>query len=53
MGRKADRPSCSFCGRPGSEVRQLIAGDDGVFICERCVIAASELLHGQEGKPAG
>ena len=52
MGREADRRSCSFCGRVAREVRRLIAGEAGVFICDRCVIAASELLARQEGKPA-
>lgn len=52
MGREADTRSCSFCGRTARDVRRLIAGEEGVFICERCVIAASELLGRQEGKPA-
>lgn len=28
---------CSFCGKPKEEVRRLIAGPDGVFICDDCV----------------
>lgn len=28
---------CSFCGKPREEVRSLIAGPDGVFICDDCV----------------
>ena len=52
MGREADRRTCSFCGRTATEVRRLIAGEEGVFICDRCVIATSEMLARQEGKPA-
>ena len=28
---------CSFCGKSQDEVRKLIAGPDGVFICNECV----------------
>ena len=28
---------CSFCGKSKYEVRRLIAGPDGVFICDDCV----------------
>ena len=28
---------CSFCGKTQDEVRKLIAGPDGVFICNDCV----------------
>jgi len=28
---------CSFCGRNDSEVEHLLAGPNGVFICNRCV----------------
>ncbi len=28
---------CSFCGKTQDEVRKLIAGPDGVFICNECV----------------
>ena len=27
---------CSFCGRPQSQVRHLVAGP-GIFICDECV----------------
>ena len=28
---------CSFCGKTNEESRRLIAGPDGVFICDECV----------------
>ena len=28
---------CSFCGKSKEEVRRLIAGPGGVFICDDCV----------------
>ena len=33
---------CSFCGRPQSQVRRLISGND-VYICDECV---GLILHG-------
>lgn len=30
-------PRCGFCGKPSQDVRILIEGDHGGFICYRCV----------------
>lgn len=42
---------CSFCRRTHEEVERLIAGPDGVFICDSCVEQCrrilDEELHGQ------
>jgi ATP-dependent Clp protease ATP-binding subunit ClpX len=35
---------CNFCHRTPAEVRKLIAGPDGVFICDMCVEAAHSLV---------
>ncbi len=35
---------CSFCDRPESEVRHLIAGQDGAYICDDCVRLGAEVL---------
>jgi ClpX C4-type zinc finger len=48
--RRAQRLSgpvgpCSFCGRPREECAKLIAGP-GVFICDRCVVQATQLAAG-------
>jgi ATP-dependent Clp protease ATP-binding subunit ClpX len=29
--------SCSFCGKSSAEVRKMVAGPNGVFICNECV----------------
>ena len=34
---------CSFCGKPQSEVRRLVAGP-GVYICDECIKMCSELI---------
>jgi ATP-dependent protease Clp ATPase subunit len=37
---------CSFCDRPQTEVRRLVAGP-GVYICDRCVDLSIELARGE------
>jgi ATP-dependent Clp protease ATP-binding subunit ClpX len=39
---------CSFCGRNHVEVERLIAGPDGVFICNFCVELCHNLLLDEE-----
>jgi hypothetical protein len=39
---------CSFCGRPGSDERGLVAGRD-VWICADCVVLCGEMLAQQAG----
>ena len=40
---------CSFCHRPQGEVRRLIAGPDGVFICDECVDLCQDILSDEDG----
>ena len=42
---------CSFCGRPQSQVRRLVAGPD-VYICDDCVGACAEFLGIGEAEDA-
>ncbi len=36
---------CSFCGKPGDQVkRKLIAGPNGVYICDECIDICYEIL---------
>lgn len=35
---------CSFCGRSEHQVRQLIKGNDNVFICDDCVKLCTQVL---------
>ena len=37
MAKYKNEIRCSFCGKTQDEVRKLIAGPDGVFICNDCV----------------
>ncbi len=36
---------CSFCGRNQTQVRKLIAGPGGIFICDTCIDTAHGLLQ--------
>ena len=36
---------CSFCGKKQSQVRKLIAGPEGVFICDECIDVCAEILE--------
>jgi ATP-dependent Clp protease ATP-binding subunit ClpX len=35
---------CSFCGKNQDQVYRLIAGPNGVFICDECVRLCNEIL---------
>ena len=35
---------CSFCGREALQVRRLIAGPNGAFICDGCVDRCNEII---------
>ncbi|SUO97488.1 ATP-dependent Clp protease ATP-binding subunit ClpX [Suttonella ornithocola] len=43
-------PHCSFCQKPESEVRRLIAGPDGVYICDECIALCDELISDEFGE---
>ena len=36
---------CSFCGKPESNVKKLVAGPDGVFICDSCVRVCEKVIR--------
>ena len=39
---------CSFCGKTQDQVRKLIAGNRGIYICDECVELCSEILMEEE-----
>ncbi|RCG20101.1 hypothetical protein DQ384_37720 [Sphaerisporangium album] len=42
---------CSFCGKPKTEVRKLVAGP-GVHICDGCVGLSAQILAEEPAAPA-
>ena len=41
---------CSFCGKVNSQVKKLIAGPNGVFICDECVEVCENVIKEDEKK---
>lgn len=44
-GRNEERYRCSFCGKPQEQVRKLIAGPNGAYICDECVDICAEIIE--------
>ena len=44
-GKNFDKIRCSFCNKTEDQVRKLIAGPGGVFICDECIDVCSEILE--------
>ncbi|MCD8130611.1 MAG: ATP-dependent Clp protease ATP-binding subunit ClpX [Lachnospiraceae bacterium] len=44
-GKNSNRIRCSFCGKSQDAVRKIIAGPDGIYICDECVSLCSEILE--------
>jgi hypothetical protein len=42
------RLACSFCGKGEADVAKLVAGPK-VFICDRCVAVASQIMQTDSG----
>ncbi len=40
---------CSFCNKPQSQVRKLIAGPNGAFICDECIEVCAEIIEEELG----
>jgi ATP-dependent Clp protease ATP-binding subunit ClpX len=57
MSKRKEPPSpearhCSFCNRDDHTVHRLIAGPEGVFICNECVDLCRDILEGEASRPA-
>ena len=44
-GRYDEKFRCSFCNKTQSQVRKLIAGPNGTYICDECVEVCSEIIE--------
>ena len=40
-----DKIRCSFCGKTGDQVRKMISGPGGIYICDECVELCAELIE--------
>lgn len=45
MAGKNEVVRCSFCNKTQAQVRKLIAGPNGVYICDECIEVCSEIIE--------
>jgi len=47
FSRRKTRPTfrCSFCGKQQDQVERLIAGPNGVYICDQCVDLCQKIIQ--------
>ncbi len=45
MIKNDNQVRCSFCDKPQSQVRKMIAGPNGTYICDECVEVCSEIIE--------
>lgn len=50
MSQQGKPYQCSFCGKANAEVRRMIAGPNGAFICDECVAKCNEIIAKEEAK---
>lgn len=41
---------CSFCGKPSSQAGALVAGPNGIYICDECIDLFGELVEENKNK---
>lgn len=44
-GKNSDNIRCSFCNKTQEQVRKLIAGPSGVYICDECVDICADIVE--------
>ncbi|MDO4304650.1 MAG: ClpX C4-type zinc finger protein, partial [Bacillota bacterium] len=44
-GRNSDNIRCSFCNKTQDQVKKLIAGPAGVYICDECVEICADIVE--------
>lgn len=44
-GKNGQNLRCSFCGKSQDQVRKLIAGPEGIFICDECVEICMDIVE--------
>ena len=47
--KSGDRIRCSFCNKTEDQVRKLIAGPSGVYICDECIEICAEIIEEELG----
>lgn len=50
MKNNEDQLFCSFCGKPKELVKKLIAGPNGIYICDECIEVCREIMKEDDKK---
>lgn len=45
IGKNDDQVRCSFCNKTQNQVRKLIAGPNGAYICDECIDVCAEIIE--------
>ena len=48
-GRHEEVVRCSFCNKTQAQVGKMIAGPNGVYICDQCVDVCVEIIEEEMG----
>lgn len=49
MARSSERNiRCSFCGKPQTDVKKIIAGPAGIFICNECIKVCEDIISSED-----
>ena len=49
-----DKVRCSFCGKSQDQVKKLIAGPNGTYICDECIEICADIIEEEnDEEPAG
>ena len=51
MAKSTKMTFCSFCGKSQNEVRKMIAGPAGVYICDSCVTVCKTIIDRELRSP--
>ena len=44
-GKNSDNIRCSFCNKTQDQVKKMIAGPSGVYICDECVEICADIVE--------
>ncbi len=50
-GKNDQKVRCSFCGKSEDQVRKLIAGPGGAYICDECITICAEIIDEEFREP--
>ena len=50
MKENKDQTFCSFCGKPKELTNRLVAGPNGIFICEECIDVCRQVIDEEKAQ---